>query len=417
MKKILLFIMGLTLFTTTSASIDFDTYMKFSTGMWWMKSLRFYDDTSFLVSEYPFPVNTGDFLTVGTFGLKAKGDRFESVIEVGMRKNAFDSYLTRDNKDHFYKKFNYAPYLKKWYFNLIFNDYFSLLGGQDFALSCFFPSNQAFLGQNGFNNIGCLYTGRHPMIKLNVHHPDQYWEVQAAIIKQDTANLRFPGFYGEDYGRLDTVRYYADVTFPKVEGSFKLNFESDIFSISNYSVAGFQKCDQVAINEKWFPGGIEEQEITAFVVGNDFRVKLGPVGAAFDIFYGQNLVQYGAYIGDAFGWWFTDRYMLVFTPYTSPDTLDQGAFLNSKVLEFSGILNYKPADWLSFEGGIGRVVGFHDFQGYADQWNPTLAWYFQTQFTLFDKVKLTPEIGQYDYGPYDGFGKYFYWGFDTYIDF
>ncbi len=421
MRKILIFLTVLIAFTAPSMGMEFNTYMKFSTGMWWMKSYRFYDDAKFDSlynrAEYPFPVNTGDFLTGGTLGFKSKGDKLETVVEVGIKKNVYDAWMTMDNKDHSYRKFNYAPYLKKWYANIFFNDYFSVLAGQDFSPSCFFPSDQAFLGGTCFLNIGCLYTGRHPMIKLNFHHPDQIWEIQGAVIKQDTANIRYPGMYNEDYGRLDTVRYYADVRVPKLKCSFTLNIEQGIFSIYDRIVTGYQTNDQTATNEKWFEGGVEKQEVKSYVIGNDFRVKIGPVSLAFDAFYGQNLMQYGAYIGDAFGWWFTDTYMLVFTPKTSPDTLDNGAFLNSRVFEWSAIASYKITDWFKLEGGFGRVVGYHDFEGYAEQWNPTIAWYFQPAFKLYDKLELKPEIGQYNYGPNDGFGKYLYWGFDTYIEF
>ncbi len=416
MKKILLCIIVLSAFITHTSALEFENYMKFTTGAWWMKSYRFYNDTSFLVKEYPFPTNSGDFLTYGSFGLKAKGDKYEAIIEMGIRKTMYDSYMSMDNKDHFYKKASSAPYLKKWFCNIFINDYISVLAGQDYALSCFDASNQAFLGRNSFNNIGCLYTGRYPMIKFDFHHPDQIWKFQAAVLKVDTANLRIAGLYNEDYNHVDTVRYVSEVIMPKIEGSFELNIEAGIFGLTEKFVAGFQQHKQAGYNKDYFKDGAEKHKVNSFVIGNDFRLKLWIFNFAVDVFYGQNLVQYGAYIGDAFGWWFTDKYMLVFTPYTNDDTTNND-YLNSKVFEYAGIFNVKPTDWLHFEVGAGQVIGDHDFKGYQEQWNPTFAWYFQAGFKIFDKIEFTPEIGQYDYGPKDGFGKYFYWGIDTYIDF
>jgi hypothetical protein len=436
MKKILICISLLTAFTVPIMGFDFDTYMKFTTGAWWMKSYRFYDDTTgytieqsgdttYHVGPYPFPKNTGDFLTYGTLGFKAKGDRFESVVEIGIHKNIIDAHKHVSPHDFYYKTANSAPYLKKWYFNLIFNDYFSVLGGQDFALSCFFPSRQVFLGHNSFNNIGCLYTGRYPMVKLSLHHPDEAWKAQVAAIKQDTSMMRINVIgYHEDWTHTDTIRYVTEVFMPKLEASFEFNIEAGNFSLANKSVGGIQinkhavwNTDTLLLNN---PVGhdpyIEKQPSSAYVFGNDLQLKFGPVGFAVDFFWGQNLVEYGAYIGDAFGWWFLADYMHVFTPYTNTDENDK-SFLNSNVFEISSILNVKPIDWLIFEGGAGYILGKHEHKPWGDKWNPTFAWYFQTQFVLYEKLQVTPEIGQYDYGPEDGFGKYFYWGFDTFIEF
>jgi hypothetical protein len=72
---------------------------------------------------------------------------------------------------------------------------------------------------------------------------------------------------------------------------------------------------------------------------------------------------------------------------------------------------------LAFEGGIGFVSGKHEWAGLQLKFHSTFAWYFQTEMTFFKMVKVTPEIGQYDYGPSWGFGRYFYWGLNTGIEF
>ena len=86
-------------------------------------------------------------------------------------------------------------------------------------------------------------------------------------------------------------------------------------------------------------------------------------------------------------------------------------------MEIAGILKIKPLEFLSFEGGVGIVMGDHEFSPYSERFNDALAWYFQTELTVLEMMKITPEIGQYNYGPLKWWGRYFYWGLNTGIAF
>lgn len=442
MKKILIFLFVSAVFIAQSSAIEWDLYGKVASGIWWMKSYKFYDDTipteidpvtgdtvEALYGEDPFPVNNSDFITRGTFGIEAKGDRFSGKVEVGMHVNVYDYRANKENElQYYYEKYNDLIFLKKWYLEWYINDYFSLLAGQDIAPTNFFPSNQWFLCGNGFNNVGCLSTGLNPMIQLSagnqlgVEEPTGFtWKTKLAVVKIDTTNLRIKGKGGEDLNG-DSIRYYSEVKIPKIEGSFECSAEKGNFGFEGKLAGGYQRFYQLGIHYSWFEDGAEKYPVDAYVMGADLRVKLGKFEVAVDGFYGQNVGCYGAYIGDAFGWWFSSWYMFTLMPILYldpdfPDDEDKYRFLNSNIYEVAAILSFTPVDFLVFEGGAGTVQGTHEFDGYNTQWHPTYAWYAHTRFKILEKLEIIPEVGQYIYGPQFDFGKYAYWGLNTFIEF
>ena len=444
MKKILIFLFVLTAFISESTAVDWNFYGKFGSGIWWMKSHRFYDDTIFfkegivivdtaLHQTDPFPVNVSDFLTYGTFGLKVKGDRFKSVVELGIHYNAFDSKAGDEGEQFYYKKFNNLASFNKWYFEWYFNDYLSILAGQDYAPTNFFPSSQAFYGENSFANIGCMYTGKSPMIQFSVHHPDDKWKAKFAVARVDTTNFQIRNKYIDASVEEDTVYYYAEVRVPKLEGSFEFNLEGESVGFECKVAGGFQRYYQLGMHHshydtttcKWFENGWEKYPVDAYLMGANFGLKLGMFKLSLVGFGGQNVGVYGAYIGDAFGWWFDAKYMLNLMPIFTDTVPDE--YLNSKLFEIAAILSLKPTDNLAFEGGVGTVGGFlpgifggwteHEEETYTREWDPTYAWYFNTQYKILERLAIKPEVGQYYYGPLFGFGKYTYWGFSTFIEF
>ncbi len=104
---------------------------------------------------------------------------------------------------------------------------------------------------------------------------------------------------------------------------------------------------------------------------------------------------------------------------------------SGQAFETALVLSVKPWDFLSFETGLGGIIGDHEYVKYRERWEKILpdakiwpfnkftsmAWYVQAEATIFEHMKVSPEIGQYIYGPFLGFGRYLYWGFNTIVDF
>lgn len=441
-KKLLLFCL-LVGFIVPLQAADLDVYGKFYTGAWWLKNDKWYWDTvsidtahyidSFGIEraettnvEYgvdSIPYTSCNFMPKGSFGVKFKSDMFGGTIELGVNDNSYMLKLHGRGGTGLalMKKLNTFAYMKKWYVECYLNDYLTWLIGKNTAPACFFPSNQSFWGGNSFNNIGCLFTGSNPMVQLSFHDPELKFEGKVAVIKVDTSIVLIKNKYTDESSQ-DTTRYYGEVRFPKIEGSFGMNLEWGIVGFNAKIAGGFQRYYSV-IQKKEIDPNESKLNIDSYVIGADLGLKFGKISFAFDGFYGMNIGAYGVYIGDSFGWWREARYMRVFYPIQEVildamgQPTDEAIMRNGTVIEAAGIVKYKASELLSFEGGGGTVVGDHDFAEYENQWNETYAWYFQTEMTLFEMLKITPEIGQYIYGPEIGFGRYLYWGISTYIEF
>lgn len=417
---ILLFILTSAL-TVRSADIDF--YGKINLGIWYFSPERFYNDTIKDDSLVPLGLGLEDtmdiiisnWLPFGTFGTKFKGDRFGGCIEMGIHKNIYDSKAWGD-PSHFpfiQKKTSDYITMKRWYGEWYINDLFTILFGKSLAPTNFFPSNQMFWGGYGFNNIGCLCTGSHPMFQLTIKSPNEVFEGKIAVIKSDTSVINVRNKSSE------WDNHQCDSKIPKLEGGFKYSVEKGIFSTYGSFAGGFQKYEVVLFSNT---NSIPEKdscylEISSFVIGTDLGIKVGPVSLSVDLLYGKNIGIYGVFVGDEFGWWRTDRYMSVFFPGVGADSSGEWTLFNGTAFEIAGILNVKPTEFLSFEGGVGTVIGDHEFLRNKQEFHNTLAWYFQTQLTVLEMLKFTPEVGRYDYGPLDGFGRYIYWGMNIGIEF
>ncbi len=137
---------------------------------------------------------------------------------------------------------------------------------------------------------------------------------------------------------------------------------------------------------------------------------------SYDFLMGKNIGCYGVYVGDPFGFWRTSAYNDVFFP-RDLGQIDE-RIKNGDVKAMCLTLNFSPIQFLTFECGGGTVIGKHEDEEVNKQWKQnSYAWYFQTEFKFFDQINFTPEIGQYIYGPLSGFGKYFYGGFKTGVEF
>ncbi len=415
MKKNAMFLILFALFIIPSHALDLDTYGKFATGAWWMYKYEYYWDTiktesDTTMGEDPAPAIISDFLTGGTLGIKAKGDKIGGCLELGIAKNLYDSELWTD-KQELIAKFNYILGLKKWYMEFYFNDYLSLLCGRDIAPTCFLRSNQGFYGGNGFNNIGCLFTGSNPMFKLSVGPPEPKWKFQLAVVKIDTVNLRIDNNASDPLSSKQ-YHYKNEVKVPKIEGSFEFSLGEDFVGFEGEIVGGYQRFRQIGVTNSDVWNKVKKYKVNSFVVGGDFELRLGGFKMIVDLFGGYNIGIYGVYVGDVYGWWFEDEYTMILYPIIAGEIVH-----TSKIFEIANIYKYEPTDAILFEFGAGAVLGNHTFEEYKNMWHPTFAWYFLCGYTFFDMLQVTPEIGQYWYGPDDGFGRYTYWGLSTFIEF
>lgn len=465
MKKLLLLLAILTN-TVTIPGADVDIYGKINMGIWYFSPERFYDESRIdsttatwdsvnQIWVYEDHITTGlkdtmdiivsNWVPFGTFGVKFKGNNFGGCIEMGTHLVVYDSkFYGSATTARFQRKVSDYISMEKWYAEWYLNDHFTFLFGKTFAPTNFFPSNQMFFGGGeggrgyGFNNVGCLSTGTYPMLQLSIKGPNEVFEGKIAVIKPDTTAIHVQG------AQAITEKYQCSVKIPKFEGRLGYTIEKGIFSTYGNFAGGFQTYESVLFSEAdAYPNPKKDScylEISSFVVGADVGVKVGPVSLAVDAFFGQNIGVYGAFVGDKFNFWrykikdeisgedkYVNEYMALFYPsqdsvITLLDTITGETdtswnYHNSQAIELAFILKITPVTWLSLEGGVGIVIGEHENEDFDKRFHNTFAWYAQTEWTIFELLKITPEIGQFDYGPLTGFGRYLYWGLNTGIEF
>ncbi len=416
MKKLLLGSLIL-LLTASLQAVDVDIYSKINMDAWWIRMERFYEgtvDTSInndtVFSDDSLPVVSNSLFPSGKFGIKFNNDKITGCIELGVHLNAYKGgYMGgAETSSRFYlKEYKMQADLSKWYIEWFINDMFTLLIGKSTAPGCFFTSNQAFFGGNSFLNSGCLYTGKRPMLQIAVHDPNNIIEFKFAASKSDTFSMA-QNEANDDY------RYLGETKLPKLEGSFGLELEKNIFALSFKFAGGYQKYGFVGMHDGLVVDSART-EVHAYVIGATNKIKIGPITPSVSFFYGQNLGIYGVYVGDAFRWWQESNYIRIFYPSYNPN--DKLTINNGRAFAINGVLNVKPIDLFSWEGGFGFVDGDHDYPPFSALWIPSYSWYNQVKFKILDHLEIACEIGQYIFGPYFGGGKYLYWGTGIGIDF
>lgn len=439
MKKIVTMLASI-VFTLSANAGDFDLYGKFQLGAWWLRTNHFYNDTMGMVidtvttdTSYLFgedsipPVVYNDWMPVGTFGAKIKADRFGGCIEFGIGRNIYDAILTGDpNLRIVQKKDGYFLSVKRWYAEWYINSLFTFLTGQDLTPTTFLQCNKVLGNEQGYNFLGCLYTDFQPMFQLTFQDQDSQFEGKIAAIKVDTTLILIQD-------KTEACTYVADSKIPKIEGSFKVNFDKETFGINCMIAGGFQQYSTTGFNQQL---NIEEaqQTITSYLVGGDLGIRFGPVSLIYNGFHGKNIGTYGVNVGPFYGWWRESdyEYERMFFPVHAKvppknvnDTNIVWEVFNSSATEMALILNFKPTDFLSFDGGFGLLFGEHELDTWNKRWQECIedvpfdsySWYAQMQLVISEHITLAPEIGQYVFGRWRGFGKFLYWGFQVGFDF
>jgi len=418
-KKILILMAVLSCISLINAG-DVDIYGNLGLASWWMRSSKMHVGTidtnsngELIIEKDSLPLNTTLMKPCGILGFKFKGDRFGGCVEMRAQMNLYDSRLSGSpTYMPYYKKNNFFMLIEKFYGEWYLNDYFTVLFGQDYAPTNFFPSNQGYDGGRGLHNVGCLYTGAYPMFQIAVHSENKLIEGKFSIVKVDTSVIEY-------FNELShAVHYHCETDLPKFEGSFAVNLDKEVFGLNVKVAGGIQRYKTVAF-KKQILAKDARIPILSYVAGSDLSVRVGPVTLSWDVFYGQNIGVYGVKVGYEYGWWRLDDYMRPYYPVhlqvedenfvVVDTTLD-----NSRAFETAVILNVTPLEWLSLELGGGLINGKHENKDWDKNWKNVYAAYFQPEIRVFDQLKFTPEGGIYVYGPYRGF---VYWGMNTIIGF
>jgi len=456
MKK-LLFLNVALFFAVSLKAADFDIYGRLGMSAWWMNSSRFYSDYikdslgNLVLGEDSVPITYNIMEPYGALGFKFKTSKFAGCIELNAKMNVYDAYLKGTPTQLFgmFKR-DYFMKVDRWFAEWYINDYFTFLLGQEYCPTNFYFSNQAFNGCTKPNGVGILNTGSNPMFQLSIHDQNNIVEGKAAVIKVDTAIIYYLNETGYDR------TYKCETDLPKLEGSVGLNLVKERLAVNAKAVGGFQKYNSIIFKAQVSADKCK-YAINSWVAGGDFGIKVGWAKLSFDVFYGQNLGSYGVKVGQEFGWWnsreandampafiITDNYMRVFYPVhfgrdstgTAIDTntgmpytlYKDSVVFNSRALELGFALNIKPLDFLSFEIGGGLVRGKHEFEKLDKIWNPEYSgsdkffkpmygWYIQSELVLFERLKIVPEVGQFNYGRRLYFGKIFYAGLNSIVEF
>lgn len=445
MKKLLTAIIALAIVLPLKAA-DFDLYGRVAPAAWFTKRERFYDDSvgvdtvsgDAIIESDSLPLYYCTLWPFGEFGFKLRSDRINVRAELGVRQSVYSGSITSATSPKFRVRELWAIYSKHFYLQWIINDWVSLLLGKTEAPACFFSSNQRFYGGNSFRNSGSLYTGSNAMIQFSFGNdlssadiaPGFSWEAKAAAVKIDSAAVFL--YYNEDGEPVPLSEVNCDTKFPKFEGSFEAQLEKDFITASLELGGGFQQY-QLSYN-----GGLPQfdkskMKINSYVLGYDLGIKIGLVRVAYNWAWGQNLGSYGVEISSPFLWrqakvpGLTDvqtpTLVDIFYPkhFIVVDTTGMGnhywEMKHGKAVQMCGVLNVKPLEWLSFEGGYGYVHAEHDHPGLDSTWEDTHAYYAGIQLKIADILEVNPEFGQYLYGNKPGFGRITYWGVELAIVF
>jgi hypothetical protein len=436
MKKILIIILSV-LFVFTTEAADFDLYGNFSLGTWWMRREHFYSDTmGFIIDtindsvfdkDSIAPVVYNDWVPTGSFGVKFKTGIFGGCIEFGMGKNIYDALLTGDpNLRLMQNKWGYYLSVKRWFAEWYINDMITFLTGQDMPPASFLQSNKILGYEQGYNFMGVLYTDFQPMFQITIQDPNALFEGKLAAIKIDTTLILIQD-------KTEAVTYVADSKIPKIEGSFMVNIDRETFGLNCKLAGGFQQYLSTGFNQQ-LDLNEAKQTITSYIVGGDLGVRVGPVSLICNGFHGKNIGTYGVKVGPFYGWWREKdfQYEKMFYPVHDEDTIKTATdttvvweIYNSTATEIAMIINVKPFEFLSFDGGFGIVLGDHELDEWNDKWQECLegmtiesySWYAQMELTISEQITIGPEVGQYVFGRWRGFGRLFYWGFNVGVDF
>jgi len=467
--KSLVFLSVLTLPVHAAPTIEYYGSMAF--GTWWGKEWDFTDsliqknDFDTIMGEDPSPVTNLDIMPFGTLGLDIAKENLKFLFELGIGKTAYDfKYGQSATSGNFLvKKNGYFARFNKFYADWSINDHLSLQIGQNTTPAGFSTSSQAYFGGNGLNNCGVLDNGNRPMLQFQAKNDFGNTikiNAKAAVIMVDTMLMTNPtDFRTKDTMVTDSIsgqmfmkakvieniitnepkNLKADMQIPKIESSLEVDFYYKLINYRLQLTGGFQQYSIVFkkpidyVNGNVYP----KAALQSYVWGVDNKLSLGAVSIGYSCSGGKNLGIYGTNIGNPFKWrgntdaaivnifypWAAEPGTSRTNPYPINTLLDPEVaksaktVYNSYALEMAGIGRIQPWHFMAIEGGYGLVKVNHDDELRNEYWHDTHAWYGQIEITIAKTFTITPEVGNFNYGPRYTQGKLFYWGMNSKVKF
>jgi hypothetical protein len=414
---------------------DFSIYGSVRVGTWLDKcdkvlddTLAVYVDTNGVVQYITGPDSKPDYhfniIPYGKFGVKYKSEKIGATFELGIQTALTNGPIIGGATSGFMFSGTekYFASLRRFFAELFLNEHLTLLVGQDYVPACFITtSNQMFYDNNGFNNTGSLYAGRKPMLEIVYSDLKDAstvgFEAKLAAIKVDTCT--FPYFSGRSGITYPSRNLQTNSKFPKMEASLEAQLKNDPFMADLKVAGGFQQyLIKLILNGVFAPDSQKTDPVNCYVMGFHGGIKVSSASLQADFALGQNLGPYGVYIGNPFVYrgMGTDLGVIAY-PFYGVDSLGELKRSESKIREADIIAGFKASSWLSFEGGMGWVHASLGDQPINDRWHDTWAGYFQAEVKIMDQVTVTPEIGEYYFGPRLYYGRILYAGLGICVDF
>jgi hypothetical protein len=216
-----------------------------------------------------------------------------------------------------------------------------LLLGQTYGPVNIFISNQVWGGDTDMLPYGGVYGGRNPMIR--VRFPNINLDIAGLSMSTNTANL--------NVGFADT-----DTSIPKLEARWNHTWGAVFVELG----AGYNTFDIVDAFDN-------SESIDSYILAGAIKVNLGAFYANADIYVGQNLGNYGIWVGAA------DAGAKV-----DPAT---GQAADTDGFGWLIVLGYKVSDMLTFEGGYGMAEHESDLPALTTE-DDQAAWYVQAVINI-----------------------------------
>jgi hypothetical protein len=222
-----------------------------------------------------------------------------------------------------------------------------LLAGQTYTpASSMFYSNQVYGQDNDLLNCGQQYIGRVPMLQLT------FGTFKLAFVRPNTGGI--PGaLAGTD----------QDVTFPKIEASYKLKMDNFFVDFAG----GYQTLEQ------------NDVDIDSYLLAVGGGANFGAAYVSANVYMAQNGASYGLIgLGSS-----TIGYNAATRKIVDNDTL--GYLL---------VAGFKVSDALTIEAGYGAIE--HELDAAGARADEAATYYVNASITLAPGVFVVPEVGVID---------------------
>jgi hypothetical protein len=222
-----------------------------------------------------------------------------------------------------------------------------LLAGQTYTpASSMFYSNQVYGQDNDLLDCGQQYIGRVPMLQLT------FGTFKLAFVRPNTGGIP---------GDLDGTD--QDVTFPKIEASYKLKMDNFFVDFAG----GYQTLEQ------------NDVDIDSYLLAVGGGANFGAAYVSANVYMAQNGASYGLIgLGSS-----TIGYNAATRKIVDNDTL--GYLL---------VAGFKVSDALTIEAGYGAIE--HELDAAGARADEAATYYVNASITLAPGVFVVPEVGVID---------------------